>query len=613
MAVYRGTTPTFTAGEVNTNSNAGAGEGLVNTKVGVNTPIKTISAGANVVLNSTGDNIEIEASGGSGEVNTNSNAGAGAQIAQSKSGVDTPLRTLVSSDSSVVITQNADEVDLQISQEIVPGDAIDVTSARLSTATPTDAQGHVTRTNLVFTNTAFQATGDNENIFVVPAGVTQVRITVAMNKLSGTSQSYELDIDIYKNGALAGSNSDSKIRSSMGTTGGTPEISTVGTVHINVSGGDLISVKTSKLSTQINGFNMSIQAVSTVAAGTLPHMTFANVESSTTPVLTGGNYLVQRAAITYNGSRWATTSGPAEDIFTVPVGVTLVRLTLKGTIEPPTVSAARWLLILVNNSQTYPGSNVDLNLAVLDKFTGGLYQIVTGGDIVIPVVAGDKLQVRTTDASPIADMQVTIEDISLTAGGAQAVNRLHQTGGTFTSGNQVIRTNMTALGGLMAGVGVPQNIFTIPAGVSQVQVSVGIQMNSSAGTTNDISIRKNTGLAIIDIPMCIKSTSDSEKYTDFKTGVIDVIQGDNITSLFGGTTGSGLNGLVYTIEQVDNVTSTAPGSTAPSGEANTNSNAGTGEGLVLPKVGVDTPIKSLVGGAGITLTQVGDTIEISVT
>lgn len=40
-----------------------------------------------------------------------------------------------------------------------------------------------------------------------------------------------------------------------------------------------------------------------------------------------------------------------------------------------------------------------------------------------------------------------------------------------------------------------------------------------------------------------------------------------------------------------------------SGEANTTSNAGTGVGLALPKVGVDLPIKSLIAGAGITLTN----------
>ena len=43
---------------------------------------------------------------------------------------------------------------------------------------------------------------------------------------------------------------------------------------------------------------------------------------------------------------------------------------------------------------------------------------------------------------------------------------------------------------------------------------------------------------------------------------------------------------------------------------NTNSNAGTGAGLVLAKVASDTPIKSLIGGTGITLTENASDVTI---
>lgn len=46
------------------------------------------------------------------------------------------------------------------------------------------------------------------------------------------------------------------------------------------------------------------------------------------------------------------------------------------------------------------------------------------------------------------------------------------------------------------------------------------------------------------------------------------------------------------------------------GEVNTNSNAGAGAGLVLPKVVDDTPIKSLLAGPNITITEQADTITI---
>jgi len=53
-----------------------------------------------------------------------------------------------------------------------------------------------------------------------------------------------------------------------------------------------------------------------------------------------------------------------------------------------------------------------------------------------------------------------------------------------------------------------------------------------------------------------------------------------------------------------------PNSGGGGGETNTTSNAGAGEGLVLAKVGVDMPFKSLVAGTGITLTPLADTLII---
>lgn len=50
-----------------------------------------------------------------------------------------------------------------------------------------------------------------------------------------------------------------------------------------------------------------------------------------------------------------------------------------------------------------------------------------------------------------------------------------------------------------------------------------------------------------------------------------------------------------------------------SGEANTSSNAGVGAGLALPKVGVDLPFKSLIGGDDIALVEGGTTVTINYT
>lgn len=50
-----------------------------------------------------------------------------------------------------------------------------------------------------------------------------------------------------------------------------------------------------------------------------------------------------------------------------------------------------------------------------------------------------------------------------------------------------------------------------------------------------------------------------------------------------------------------------------SGEANTSSNEGAGEGLALPKVGVNLPFKSLVAGTGVGITSGADTLTINAT
>jgi hypothetical protein len=51
----------------------------------------------------------------------------------------------------------------------------------------------------------------------------------------------------------------------------------------------------------------------------------------------------------------------------------------------------------------------------------------------------------------------------------------------------------------------------------------------------------------------------------------------------------------------------------PFGEANTSSNLGTGEGLASTKVGVDLPFKSLIGGTNVGLVADADTITINAT
>jgi hypothetical protein len=102
------------AGEANTVSNIGAGEGIFASKVGVDLRLKSLVAGNNVTLTSDADEIFINASGGgaaSGQSNTASNIGSGIGIFKQKTGVDLEFKTLLGV-SGVVISDGTDEVSI---------------------------------------------------------------------------------------------------------------------------------------------------------------------------------------------------------------------------------------------------------------------------------------------------------------------------------------------------------------------------------------------------------------------------------------------------------------------------------------------------------------------
>lgn len=100
------------SGEVNTASNLGAGEGVFANKASSDLRFKSLVAGSGITLTSSASEITIDSSGGSGEVNTGNNAGSGAAIFRDKTGTILNFRSLVSSDGSLNITQNADEVNI---------------------------------------------------------------------------------------------------------------------------------------------------------------------------------------------------------------------------------------------------------------------------------------------------------------------------------------------------------------------------------------------------------------------------------------------------------------------------------------------------------------------
>jgi hypothetical protein len=101
------------AGEANTASNLGAGEGVYNSKSGVDLRFRSLVAGTNITLASASNTITIDASA-AGEANTASNLGAGEGVYNSKSGIDLRFRSLVAG-TNITLQSGSDSITIDAS------------------------------------------------------------------------------------------------------------------------------------------------------------------------------------------------------------------------------------------------------------------------------------------------------------------------------------------------------------------------------------------------------------------------------------------------------------------------------------------------------------------
>lgn len=190
------------AGEANTNSNAGTGAGkIAKAKVGVDTPLKSIKAGANITVTNNADDITISGPG-AGEVNTSSNAGAGgggfADLAKAKAGVNLPFRRLKAG-ANITLTQNADDIEIIAAALGGSGFTKITNSAQLTGTIEGDVLvdgGSVIQTNLVIKGNLFLA----NNI----AGNGLQKITVWGSVYNVTSASRFISMDGAVDGQKGG-------------------------------------------------------------------------------------------------------------------------------------------------------------------------------------------------------------------------------------------------------------------------------------------------------------------------------------------------------------------------------------------------------------------------
>ena len=101
-----------------TTSNTGGGDGLALPLVGTDAPFKSLVAGANILITSSATEITIATASTVGEANTTSNSGTGAGLAQTKSGVDLPFKSLIGETDRIVLTENTDDVTFALGADV---------------------------------------------------------------------------------------------------------------------------------------------------------------------------------------------------------------------------------------------------------------------------------------------------------------------------------------------------------------------------------------------------------------------------------------------------------------------------------------------------------------
>ena len=98
-------------GKVDNGENVGTGTGLFKQKSGMNLQFKSVTAGSNIVITPSTDEIQISATSSGGEVNTASNLGTGRNTFKQKVGVDLQFRSLTQG-QGITLTENSDDISI---------------------------------------------------------------------------------------------------------------------------------------------------------------------------------------------------------------------------------------------------------------------------------------------------------------------------------------------------------------------------------------------------------------------------------------------------------------------------------------------------------------------
>jgi len=189
-----------------------------------------------------------------------------------------------------------------------------------------------------------------------------------------------------------------------------------------------------------------------------------------------------------------------------------------------------------------------------------------------------------------------------------------------------ITLNTTAIGNLDTDKADKSNVLeldnaTVFTPDADYEPATKKYVDDSVSASGVTSVNGETGVVTLTTGDITEDTdknyvTDSEKTVIGNTSGINT--GDQDLSSYVTLTGTEsltnktINGVELTTSEVATKFLDGEGNyTTPSGEANTTSNSGTGEGLALPKNGIDLPFKSLKASGSTSITSDSDSVTIS--
>jgi len=602
--------------EANTASNTGKGEGIWLDKQGVNLRFRSlVGQGAVSIASGALGTIVISSTIPTGEINTASNSGTGQGLFIGKTGVDLRFRVLTAS-GSISLVSGANELNISSSAERNLGENIgtgqgvylDQQGVNLRFRS-LNGQGGITISsgtsgtiNISSTvptgeiNTASN-TGTGEGLFIGKTGVDlRFRVLTASGSISLVSGANELNIS-----SSAQNNTGENIGSGEGVF---LDKQGVNLRFRSISGSGAIVVSSGSSGTIIisgNAFG-EVNTASNIGSGQGVFANKLGVDLSFRSLLGAGVVSLVSGANDITISASAITG-----IFNTGVG--------EGVFLDATSDYGARFRTLVGTGGTSISSGALGTIVISSAVGGGSGEVNTasslgGGQAITAYKAGTDLVFRSISASGSISVVSGTNSINISSSSPTGAFNTGTGEGVYldtTSDYGMRFRSLVGQGAVSVASGALGTIVissTIPTGEINTASNTGSGQGLFIGKTGvDLRFRTLTAsgsISLVSGANELNISSSAERNLGENIGSGQGIYVDNqgvnlrlrsIAGQGGITVSSGTSGTI-------NISSTIP-----TGEINTASNTGTGEGVWLDKVGVDLRFRSLVGQGSTTVSS----------